>query len=91
MSNTIDSSLPRSHVLLGFFQSIALRAKNSLQDTLRLITLWFKFGGHEDVCATIVEKATTVSIDTWLEVIPQVRLLLGCVSSACHTHSPPRS
>lgn len=65
-----------SQASLGFFRSIALRTENSLQDTLRLITLWFKFGGHEDVCAAIADGFLTVSIDTWLEVIPQVRLFL---------------
>jgi len=31
----------------AFFKSIALSAGNSLQDTLRLLTLWFKYGSHE--------------------------------------------
>jgi FKBP12-rapamycin complex-associated protein len=56
----------------AFLQSIALSPGNSLQDTLRLLTLWFGFGYQNDVSAAIQEGFSTVSIDTWLEVIPQV-------------------
>jgi serine/threonine-protein kinase mTOR len=57
---------------LGFFRSIALRSVNSLQDTLRLLTLWFKFGVHDEVSQAIASGFSTVEVDTWLEVIPQV-------------------
>lgn len=56
----------------GFFKSIALSNTSSLQDTLRLLTLWFAHGGHHEVNATVNEGFTTVNIDTWLEVIPQL-------------------
>lgn len=56
----------------GFFRSIALSSGNSLQDTLRLLNLWFKFGNHLQVGAAILKGFTTVSIDTWLDVIPQL-------------------
>jgi FKBP12-rapamycin complex-associated protein len=56
----------------GFFRSIALQNANALQDTLRLLTLWFKFGGHEDVSNAMANGFSTVEVDTWLEVIPQV-------------------
>ncbi|KAG8958873.1 phosphatidylinositol kinase- protein kinase tor1 [Tulasnella sp. 419] len=56
----------------GFFKSIALRTDNSLQDTLRLLTLWFKFGSHEKIGLAMDEGFEKVSIDTWLEVIPQI-------------------
>ncbi|RKP06910.1 kinase-like domain-containing protein, partial [Thamnocephalis sphaerospora] len=56
----------------GFFRSLALASNNSLQDTLRLLTLWFKFGYQPEVSAAINEGFSTVSIDTWLEVIPQL-------------------
>ena len=45
---------------------------NSLQDTLRLLTLWFKYGWHEAVNMAITKGAASVSIDVWLEVIPQI-------------------
>ena len=58
--------------ILGFFRSIALRGENSLQDTLRLLTLWFKFGAQDEVSHAIANGFSTVEVDTWLEVIPQV-------------------
>jgi FKBP12-rapamycin complex-associated protein len=65
----------------GFFQSIALCKGNSLQDTLRLLTLWFKYGYHQDVNTSIAEGFGRVNIDTWLEVIPQI-------IARIHTPSP---
>ncbi|KAN0137000.1 atypical/PIKK/FRAP protein kinase [Lactarius tabidus] len=56
----------------GFFRSIALRSENALQDTLRLLTLWFKFGAHDEVSHAIANGFSTVEVDTWLEVIPQI-------------------
>ncbi|KAI4184996.1 MAG: hypothetical protein LQ346_006001 [Caloplaca aetnensis] len=56
----------------GFFQSIALSASSALQDTLRLLTLWFAHGGDPDVNLAVTEGFASVSIDTWLEVIPQL-------------------
>ncbi|KAJ7577108.1 phosphatidylinositol 3-kinase [Mycena floridula] len=56
----------------GFFQSISLRSTDALQDTLRLLTLWFKFGAHEDVSHAMESSFSKVGVDTWLEVIPQI-------------------
>ncbi|XP_065216693.1 serine/threonine-protein kinase mTOR isoform X2 [Planococcus citri] len=56
----------------GFFKSIALSHGNSLQDTLRLLTLWFDYGQHSEVCDAIVDGIKTIEIDTWLQVIPQL-------------------
>lgn len=56
----------------GFFKSIALSSSSTLQDTLRLLSLWFTHGGHSEVNNKVVEGITTVSIDTWLEVVPQL-------------------
>ncbi|OCH96265.1 FAT-domain-containing protein [Obba rivulosa] len=56
----------------GFFRSIALRNENALQDTLRLLTLWFKYGGHDDVSNAMSSGFGEVEVDTWLEVIPQI-------------------
>jgi len=61
----------RSHVRLGFFRSIALTNVNALQDTLRLLTLWFKFGAHDVVSNAMANGFSSVDVDTWLEVIPQ--------------------
>ena len=56
----------------GFFRSISLSSSSSLQDTLRLLTLWFAHGGDHEVSAAVTEGFQSVSVDTWLEVIPQL-------------------
>ena len=56
----------------GFFRSIALSSTSSLQDTLRLLTLWFAHGGDPEVNVAVTEGFQSVSVDTWLEVIPQL-------------------
>jgi FKBP12-rapamycin complex-associated protein len=70
-----DSALVTTHVVpavTGFFKSIALSSGSSLQDTLRLLTLWFAHGGSIEVNAAVTQGFGTVSVDTWLEVIPQL-------------------
>jgi FKBP12-rapamycin complex-associated protein len=39
----------------------------------RLLTLWFKYAAEKQVEDALVEGFTTVSIDTWLQVVPQVQ------------------
>lgn len=56
----------------GFLRSIALSPGNSLQDTLRLLTLWFTYGYQHGVNQAIAQGMTTVNVDVWLEVIPQI-------------------
>ncbi|KAG9096449.1 phosphatidylinositol kinase- protein kinase tor1, partial [Ceratobasidium sp. 370] len=55
----------------GFFRSIELRKNSSLQDSLRLLTMWFKYGAHPDVHKDMAEGISALPADTWLEVIPQ--------------------
>ena len=72
---TVTPQILISHAvpsIQGFIRSIALSKGNSLQDTLRLLTLWFKYGYQSEVTSAILEAFSTVSIDTWLAVIPQV-------------------
>jgi FKBP12-rapamycin complex-associated protein len=64
-------------LLSGFFRSIALSKGNSLQDALRLLTLWFKYGSQQEVNNAVADGFSGVSIDTWLQVIPQVKPELG--------------
>ncbi|KAG0343766.1 phosphatidylinositol kinase- protein kinase tor1 [Podila humilis] len=68
----------------GFFKSIALSEGNSLQDTLRLLTLWFKYGHRPDVSAALAKGFSTVSIDTWLQVIPQLIARIHAPSQNVH-------
>lgn len=56
----------------GFFKSIDLTSTSSLQDTLRLLTLWFAHGSHQEVNNVITQGVSTVNVDIWLEVIPQL-------------------
>ncbi|KAL7421428.1 phosphatidylinositol kinase-related protein kinase tor1 [Cryptotrichosporon argae] len=56
----------------GFLRSIALSPGNSLQDTLRLLTLWFTYGYHQGVSQAITQGLSSVNVDVWLEVIPQI-------------------
>lgn len=56
----------------GFFHSISLSEANALQDTLRLLTLWFKFGGIPEASQAMHEGFNLIKIDNWLEVIPQL-------------------
>jgi hypothetical protein len=58
--------------IAAFFRSISLRNEEALQDTLRLLTLWFKYGSHDEVSHAMGNGFTAVEVDTWLEVIPQV-------------------
>jgi len=60
----------------GFFRSLQL-GKNRpmadiLQDTLRLLTVWFNSGHRDDLNAEMEKGLSTVSVDTWLFVIPQL-------------------
>ncbi|KAJ8107642.1 hypothetical protein OPT61_g8723 [Boeremia exigua] len=74
-STDVPSNMVHDHVvpaIHGFFKSIALSLTSSLQDTLRLLTLWFSHGGLPEVNRTITEGTKSVPIDTWLEVIPQL-------------------
>ncbi|CAL1276555.1 unnamed protein product [Larinioides sclopetarius] len=56
----------------GFFHSIALSYGSSLQDTLRLLTLWFDYGHMHEVNKAVIDGLKTVPIETWLQVIPQL-------------------
>lgn len=72
-SGLIDSI--KKHVqpaIKGFFYSISLLNSNSLQDTLRLLTLWFKFGFINEVSQSMIEGINMVKIDNWITVIPQL-------------------
>lgn len=60
----------------GFFKSISLSKGNSLQDTLRLLTLWFDYGHHSVVYEALFEGVRKIEIDIWLQVIPQVEMFM---------------
>lgn len=74
-ATSMPQSVINDHVIpavRGFFKSIALSSTSSLQDTLRLLTLWFAHGGDPKVDKAVSDGFQNVSVDTWLEVIPQL-------------------
>ncbi|KAI3919103.1 hypothetical protein MKW98_016656 [Papaver atlanticum] len=61
----------------GYFHSIAFAATakgvdDSLQDILRLLTLWFSHGATAEVQLALQKGFAHVNIDTWLVVLPQI-------------------
>ncbi|CCD22553.1 phosphatidylinositol kinase-related protein kinase TOR1 NDAI_0A03960 [Naumovozyma dairenensis CBS 421] len=73
--NQYSTELIQRHVvpaIIGFFHSIALLEANSLQDTLRLLTLWFTFGGISGATQAMHEGFGMIKIGIWLDVLPQL-------------------
>ncbi|XP_076900196.1 serine/threonine-protein kinase TOR-like [Bidens hawaiensis] len=61
----------------GYFHSIACAAHakgvdDSLQDILRLLTLWFNYGSITEVQTALQRGFSHVNINTWLVVLPQI-------------------
>jgi FKBP12-rapamycin complex-associated protein len=57
----------------GLLKSIVLsKAKHCLQNTLRLLTLWFEYGHYHDVYDALGEGIRTVPVEVWLQVLPQL-------------------
>uniref|UniRef100_A0A6B2KXE0 FAT domain-containing protein n=1 Tax=Arcella intermedia TaxID=1963864 RepID=A0A6B2KXE0_9EUKA len=56
----------------AFFTTIHLTKKPELKDVLRLLRLLFKYGEYKEVSSEFQQGFNIVSIDTWLEVIPQI-------------------
>lgn len=56
----------------GFFRSISLSSGDAFQDSLRLLTLWFKYGSQPEVNASVGDGFHSVPVDNWLQVIPQL-------------------
>ncbi|KAJ2885848.1 phosphatidylinositol kinase- protein kinase tor1 [Coemansia asiatica] len=73
---TIPEDIIEKHVVPavhGFFRAIQLsKSDTTLQDTLRLLTAWFNYSEHESVAQAVLDGFNTVSIRTWLQVIPQI-------------------
>ena len=59
----------------GFFKSITLSSSHSLQDTLRLLTLWFDHGQDSEVNDALIAGLKTIQIDNWLQVTNNIVLL----------------
>ncbi|CCF58185.1 hypothetical protein KAFR_0E00310 [Kazachstania africana CBS 2517] len=73
--NSFSNKIIHKHVvpaIKAFFHSIALSETSSLQDALRLLTLWFSFGGIPEATQAVHEGFALIKISTWLEVLPQL-------------------
>lgn len=55
-----------------FFKAIQLAEGSRLEDTLRLLMLWFDYGDQEPVFINLRENYKSIPIETWLEVVPQL-------------------
>jgi FKBP12-rapamycin complex-associated protein len=65
-----------AHAVRGFFRSVSVcprsQQSKTLQDVLRLLTVWFQNGHRPDVYEAVKEGIAEVSVDTWLDVLPQL-------------------
>ncbi|WVQ81656.1 hypothetical protein IAT38_003781 [Cryptococcus sp. DSM 104549] len=70
----VPNDLPRYFVpaVGAFFESIALTRKSTLQDTLQVLSLVISYGYDEGVMQVAEGGVEKVSVDVWLEVIPQI-------------------
>jgi FKBP12-rapamycin complex-associated protein len=69
----------------GLLKSIVLsKAKHCLQNTLRLLTLWFEYGQYRDVNDVLVEGIRTVPVEVWLQVLPQLIARIDSPRTSVH-------
>ena len=73
------SDLSGSYVIeaiKGFTRSLSLSHDepivNVLQDTLRLLTLWFSYGSKSTVFEVLSTEMEKISADNWVAVLPQL-------------------
>ena len=52
--------------------STSAEEANCLQDTLRLLTLWFDYGNKKDEYECLSDGIKHTPFDIWLQVIPQL-------------------
>ncbi|GMM35211.1 phosphatidylinositol kinase-related protein kinase [Saccharomycopsis crataegensis] len=70
-----ESELVKLHAIpamKGFFRSIELSSSVAIQDLLRLLGLWFAYGGYPFAATEIEKGINDLSIETWLQVLPQL-------------------
>ena len=81
VTDVSDHVVPAIH---GFFRAIYLQsaADASRQDVLRVLQLWFEWGARKEVEQAVLAGMNTISIDTWLAVIPQLIARIHTSSSS---------
>ncbi|KAI6231501.1 Serine/threonine-protein kinase TOR [Aphelenchoides besseyi] len=60
------------HAIRCFLRAIQLGEGSRLEDTLRLMMIWFDHGDKPEVYEQLRELLKMVPIETWLEVVPQL-------------------
>ncbi|KAJ1814237.1 phosphatidylinositol kinase- protein kinase tor1, partial [Coemansia sp. RSA 2675] len=84
--SSVPAGIIQRHVVPavhGFFRAIQLsKSDTTLQDTLRLLTAWFNYSQHESVAQAVSDGLNSVSIRTWLQVIPQILARIHIKSEA---------
>ncbi|OSX78492.1 hypothetical protein BU14_0107s0001 [Porphyra umbilicalis] len=83
--NTLSSSLDsgrlevsrsmKSHLIdavQSYFRAISFGERTRLQDVLKLLTLWFRYGGVSDVNSVLVSGFNSTEPEVWLDVVPQM-------------------
>lgn len=68
----------------AYFNAISLSRKGeaNIRDILRLLALWFTHGTHSELLQSVQDGLNTVSVDTWLQVIPQLIARINLNDSA---------
>lgn len=56
----------------GYFRAIDLEGKTRLEDTLKILTLWFNYGGYSSLHTEFDKFFKYTNIAMWLEVVPQI-------------------
>ena len=67
--------LKEKHILCavkGFVKTISLGGKNMFQDSLRLLSLIFKYGDNPEVSKEFRDSFQSIDIIAWIEVVPQI-------------------
>lgn len=73
--------------LTGFVRAITLSGSfkdQSLQDSLRILNIWFQFGEHKRVYDIIRNGLTTIDIAVWIEVVPQLIARIDVTEKQTH-------
>ena len=70
LSKAIDS-------LFHSLQHSDMEVVQRIQDTLRILTLWFAYGHQARVLQTLSQGISAVPVEIWLRVIPQLIARLG--------------
>ena len=56
----------------GFVKSIGASPEPNIQHVLRLLSLWFTYGGDPEVDDMIDHRIDKIAVNAWLGVIPQI-------------------